>query len=1058
MKNNLKKNLVRASSIALLLITEYSAHASWTQVANYGGGAIYSAAGFSVGNKGYIGTGINNGVNRRDFWQYDPVTNAWTQVANFGGTARHGATAFSIGSKGYLGLGWVSSVTSDFWSYDPVTNTWTQLGNFPGGARYTAVSFVIGSKGYVGTGFNGNVLNDFWSYDSLTSNWAQVSAFSGGARQSAIGFSINNKGYVGCGYNSGSLFDFWEYNPSTNLWTQRTSFQGSARYAPAGFSLQGNGYVGNGYNGSSIFTDFWKYDVTTNTWSAFTSYPGTPSYANACFVIDTVAYVGTGGLPYPSVTNEIWSLTDGTPCMPVAIISAAGPTSFCSDSVILNANTGTGLSYQWRLNGGNISGATAASYSATATGTYDCIVSNSCSSSTSNIISVNANAPPAASIIASGPTTLCITSLPLILSANTGIGLSYQWRFNGNNIIGETTSTYIIGTLNYGSGNYDCIVTNSCSSTASNSITVIINSFPQIFIWAQGLPTTVCSPNGVLLMISSISGGGPYYYQWQRNSVNIPAAVSNMYLATTTGNYTCTVYNACPGIVSSNSISVTVNSIPAANITAPGGSTVCSPNTVTLNANTGSGISYQWRLNGGNISGATASTYATGVAGNYDCVETNSCGSATSNIISVTVNTLPPASVTAAGATTFCAPGSVTLYANTGAGLSWQWKLNGINISGATASSYSASATGNYDCIVTNSCGSTTSNSISVTVNPLPTATITAAGPTTFCSPGSVTLNANTGTGLSWQWKLNGVNISGATASSYVANTSGSYTCVVTNSCGSASSNAIAVTVNVLPATPGAITGQTAGVCNSAKTYSINPVAGATGYTWTVPANSSISSGQGTTSVNVAFTSAFSSGNISVVATNSCGSSGASSVTTTGVPAQPGTITGPASVCANQNNVIYSIAAVTGATSYTWTVPPGTQIKTGQGTVQIKVRFGNSAGSITVKANNACGSGPIRTLAIAMPCREVEEFSVSEFSVNVFPNPSSNDFTFEISASRNNSVSINIFDLTGRIVERHQNISGGNEFKCGTNLIDGIYYAEIISGDKKEIRKLIKQR
>ncbi|MEN9303107.1 MAG: hypothetical protein RL264_1536, partial [Bacteroidota bacterium] len=69
-----------------------------------------------------------------------------------------------------------------------------------------------------------------------------------------------------------------------------------------------------------------------------------------------------------------------------------------------------------------------------------------------------------------------------------------------------------------------------------------------------------------------------------------------------------------------------------------------------------------------------------------------------------------------------------------------------------------------------------------ITINASPTATITAGGATTFCQGASVVLNANTGTGLTYQWKNNDTNISGATAASYTANASGSYTVDVTNS------------------------------------------------------------------------------------------------------------------------------------------------------------------------------------------------------------------------------------------------------------------------------------
>ncbi len=80
------------------------------------------------------------------------------------------------------------------------------------------------------------------------------------------------------------------------------------------------------------------------------------------------------------------------------------------------------------------------------------------------------------------------------------------------------------------------------------------------------------------------------------------------------------------------------------------------------------------------------------------------------------------------------------------------------------------------------------------------TASITAAGPTTFCQGGSVVLNANTGTGLIYQWKNNGNNISGATSASYTANTAGSYTVLVTDGNGcSANSTATTIAVNPTP-------------------------------------------------------------------------------------------------------------------------------------------------------------------------------------------------------------------------------------------------------------------
>jgi hypothetical protein len=139
------------------------------------------------------------------------------------------------------------------------------------------------------------------------------------------------------------------------------------------------------------------------------------------------------------------------------------------------------------------------------------------------------------------------------------------------------------------------------------------------------------------------------------------------------------------------------------------------------------------------------------------------------------------------------------LNANTGAGLSYQWRLNGNPISGSTSSSYTANASGSYTVVVTNaSACSSTSTATVVTVNALPTATITAATSTTFCQGGSVVLNANTGTGLTYQWFNNASAISGATSASYTATTSGSYTVTVTNA-SACSSTSTAVDVTAVP-------------------------------------------------------------------------------------------------------------------------------------------------------------------------------------------------------------------------------------------------------------------
>ena len=89
------------------------------------------ATGFSIGSKGYIGTGADGTVVFKDFWEYDPAANTWTQKADFGGSARDYAKGFVIGGKAYVGTGAneLGTFYKDFWEYTPATaqTSWIEL-------------------------------------------------------------------------------------------------------------------------------------------------------------------------------------------------------------------------------------------------------------------------------------------------------------------------------------------------------------------------------------------------------------------------------------------------------------------------------------------------------------------------------------------------------------------------------------------------------------------------------------------------------------------------------------------------------------------------------------------------------------------------------------------------------------------------------------------------------------------------------------------------------------------------------------------------------------------
>jgi len=132
-------------------------------------------------------------------------------------------------------------------------------------------------------------------------------------------------------------------------------------------------------------------------------------------------------------------------------------------------------------------------------------------------------------ITPSGPTSYCKGG-SLTLSANTGAGYIYQWKRNGSNIAGATTSTYAVSK----SGNYTVNITipGGCSDI-SNMTPVTIYNKPDPAITALG-SLDICAAGSVKLKTGFKTGDT---YQWYKNDVLIPGATNNTYIAVSTGTY-----------------------------------------------------------------------------------------------------------------------------------------------------------------------------------------------------------------------------------------------------------------------------------------------------------------------------------------------------------------------------------------------------------------------------------------------------------------------------------------------------------------------------------------
>ncbi|MCO5289007.1 MAG: fibronectin type III domain-containing protein [Bacteroidetes bacterium] len=587
--------------------------------------------------------------------------------------------------------------------------------------------------------------------------------------------------------------------------------------------------------------------------------------------------VTTAGSYSVTVSNGSCSATSAPTVVtvtnnPTATITANGPTSFCpGGSVTLTASTGS--SYLWS------NGKTTKSITVTTAGSYSVTVSNGSCSATSAPTVVTVTNNPTATITASGATTFCAGG-SVTLTASTGS--SYLWSN------GKTTKSITVSTA----GSYSVTVSNgSCSATSAPTVVTITNN-PTATITASGA-TTFCAGGSVTLTASTGSS-----YLWSNGKTTKSITV------TTAGSYSVTVSNGSCSATSAPTV-VTVTNNPTATITASGATTFCAGGSVTLTASTGS--SYLWS------NGKTTKSITVSTAGSYSVTVSNGSCSATSAPTVVTVTNNPTATITASGATTFCAGGSVTLTASNGSSYLWS--------NGKTTKSITVSTAGSYSVTVSNGSCSATSTPTVVSVNSIPTATITVSGSTNLTQGQTVTLTASSASSYLWS--------NGATTQSITVSAAGSYYVTVTSAAGCSDvSSAVTVTVSNAPQ-PASITSTAVNntIC-SGQSVSLTASSGLQ-YIW-------LPGLQATQSINVT-----AAGTYTVNIKNADGSTSTANITLTQAPSP----NMPEITYTYQPSLSYQLKAFEpSAVSYLW--------NGGQTTSVVIV---SAPGSYTVKAVNSYG-------------------------------------------------------------------------------------------------------
>jgi hypothetical protein len=648
-----------------------------------------------------------------------------------------------------------------------------------------------------------------------------------------------------------------------------------------------------------------------------------------------------------------------------------------------------------------------------ASGNLGVTTSNSCGSSGTNSVSITvATSTPAMPGAISGTNNLPagVNGMTYSISSVSG-ATSYTWTVPGgaNIVFGQGTTAIVVNyTCAAVSGNVGVSATNACGASSIRTMAITVNASPSQPGAITGTSSVSAGGTGISYSISTVTGATNYTWAYTGSGATIisgqgtTAITVNFACAATSGNITVNTSNACaipstnaayavtisgtvatPGVITGtttplvgqNSTPYTVAIVPGATVytwTVPAGATIASgQGTNSILVNFGCGA----------------------VAGNISVAASNTCiGAGTPRTLAINPSSTVPAPGVITGITSV-AQGrtgvTYTIAPVTGASTyTWSYTGNGATFPSGQGTTtvtvdYGCTATsGNISVTASNACiGPSTASNLAVTVNAL--ATPGAISGLISVPQGSTGINYTIvavpgATSYNWIVPVGATVVYGQGTTSVWVDygcTVGSGNILVTaaNACGSSGGSSLNITISsALPATPGGITTIPTTSIPKGTTnviHSIAAVTGAASYTWTVPAGATITSGQGTTLIKVDYSCAAVSGNVTVVANNACGSSAASTTAMNlmAAPSQPGGITGTASVPKGSSGFTYSITPVNGATLYTWTVPAGAYITSGQGTTSITVDYSCTAasGNISVNTSNACGSASAnRTLAI----------------------------------------------------------------------------------------------
>lgn len=286
------------------------------------------------------------------------------------------------------------------------------------------------------------------------------------------------------------------------------------------------------------------------------------------------------------------------------------------------------LTYQWRINGVNIPGATSSTYARTAAiGDNGALISVVVSNVAGFVTSANALLAVTPAVIAPAIVThpapqsvIELFEATFSVAASGTAPLTYQWRINGVPILGATEQTYVrLASLADNGAQISVVVSNSAGSATSNNALLTVTPAASVVFLSDPEPVTATEGDPVSFSVTA-TGTAPIAFQWRRNGSPIPGATGSTlsFIASMGDNgafYSVTATNVLGPVTSGAAplfVNPLVNSEPPTIIVPPAPQTVIEGATAyfMVAATSPTPISYQWKIGGVPIPGATSNVYS----------------------------------------------------------------------------------------------------------------------------------------------------------------------------------------------------------------------------------------------------------------------------------------------------------------------------------------------------------------------------------------------------------------------------------------------------------------